>query len=122
MDTGELELPKREQQGMTREKFLENYPQMADSLPKFEEHAGLFDRAGSIALGGGRFVLMIRFERRWWLCFHNPENEPPIDTLECFLSHEAMSALIGLHQLLHKDSDWETLIEEMRKGDKDYKK
>lgn len=109
----------RKQQGMTRENFLENYPQMADTLPQWEEMLGVFDRAGSVALSGGRFVLLIRFEQRWRVVFHNPQNESPTDTLECTLSHEAMSALIGLHSLLHKNADWETLIAEMRRGDKE---
>lgn len=83
-------------QGMTRERFLKQFPTLVGWVEGMEKMYGPFLRCGSLILSNRRVVLIVRFEQIWHINFDNPANRPDERERTINLSTEAIFAVIGL--------------------------
>lgn len=85
----------------SREAMIERLPGLDAALPGFEAQYGALLNGGSGGqFEGGRFVMLMQFERGYLLVFWNPANPEDKQEHNLFLSREAMMALSALYQLL----------------------
>lgn len=57
-------------------------------------------RHSALYLPGQRTVHLTRFAQAWRLCLVNPENPPDVLELDCFLTDEALEAILLLQAML----------------------